>query len=214
MLGFLGGTGPEGRGIALRLGLAGEAVMIGSRDPVRAEEAVRELKDTHGLSEVYGGLNDDVAQSSDVVFITVPFSAQASVLEPLSGALDGKVVVDTVAALAFSGGRADMLMVEEGSAAMQAQALLPGSRVVAALQTVSAHSLLEPATDIEGDVVICADDDEAKAVVSSLVERIRALRAVDGGALANSRYVEGITALLININRLHRARSGVKITGV
>ena len=214
MLGFLGGTGPEGRGIALRLGLAGEAVMIGSREPARAEEAVRELKDSHGLPKVYGGLNDEVAQSSDVVFITVPFSAQASVMEPLSGALDGKVVVSTVAPLAFSGGRADMLMVEEGSAAMQAQALLPGSKVVAALQTVSAHSLLEPVTDIEGDVVICADDDEAKAVVSSLVERIRALRAVDGGALANSRYVEGITALLININRLHRARSGIKITGV
>ena len=214
MLGFLGGTGPEGRGIALRLGLAGEAVMIGSREPARAEEAVRELKDSHGLPEVYGGLNDEVAQSSDVVFITVPFSAQASVLEPLSGALDGKVVVDTVAALAFSGGQAHMLAVEEGSAAMQAQALLPGARVVAALQTVSAHSLLEPATDIEGDVVICADDEEAKAVVSSLVERIRVLRAVDGGALANSRYVEGITALLININRLHRARSGIKITGV
>ena len=214
MLGFLGGTGPEGRGIALRLGLAGEAVMIGSRDSARAEEAVMELKDAHGLSEVYGGLNDEVAQRSDVVFITVPFSAQASVLEPLSGGLDGKVVVSTVAPLAFSGGRADMLMVEEGSAAMQAQALLPGSKVVAALQTVSAHSLLEPATDIEGDVVICADDEEAKAVVSSLVERIRALRAVDGGGLANSRYVEGITALLININRLHRARSGVKITGI
>ena len=214
MLGFLGGTGPEGRGIALRLGLAGEAVMIGSREPARAEVAVRELKDAHGLSEVYGGLNDEVAQSSDVVFITVPFSAQASVLEPLGGALDGKVVVDTVAALTFSGGQAHMLAVEEGSAAIQAQALLPGSKVVGALQTVSAHSLLEPAIDIEGDVVICADDEEAKAVVSSLVERIRALRAVDGGALANSRYVEGITALLININRLHRARSGVKITGV
>ena len=86
--------------------------------------------------------------------------------------------------------------------------------MVAALQTVSAHSLLEPATAIEGDVVTCADDEEAKALVMSLVERISALRAVDGGALANSRYVEGITALLININRLYKARSGIKIAGV
>ena len=204
MLGFLGGTGPEGRGIALRLGLAGEAVMIGSRDAARAEEAVRELKSLHNLSEVYGGLNEDAARMADIVFITVPFAAQWSLLEPLKGALDGKVVVSTVAPLGFSGGQPHMLPVEEGSAAMQAQALLPGSRVVAALQTVSAHSLLEPATAIEGDVVICADDEEAKALVMSLVERISALRAVDGGALANSRYVEGITALLININRLYK----------
>ena len=156
MLGFLGGTGPEGRGIALRLGLAGEVVMIGSRDAARAEEAVRELKSLHNLSEVYGGLNEDVARMSDVAFVTVPFAAQRSLLEPLKEALDGKVVVSTVAPLGFLGGQAHMLPVEEGSAAMQAQALLPGSRVVAAFQTVSAHSLLEPATAIEGDVVTCA----------------------------------------------------------
>ena len=124
MLGFLGGTGPEGRGIALRLGLAGEAVMIGSRDAARAEEAVRDLKSLHNLSEVYGGLNEDVARVSDVAFVTVPFAAQKSLLEPLKGALDGKVVVSTVAPLGFSGGQAHMLPVEEGSAAMQAQALL------------------------------------------------------------------------------------------
>ncbi len=214
MLGFLGGTGPEGRGIALRLGLAGEAVIIGSRDAARAEDAVRELKEAHNLSEAYGGLNQAAARRSDIVFITVPFSAQRELLDPLRDALEGKVVVSTVAPLAFSSGQASMLSVEEGSAAQQAQALLPGSRVVAALQTVSAHSLLEPEIAIEGDVVTCADDEEAKAVVMALVERINALRAVDGGPLANSRYVEGITALLININRRYKARSGVRIAGV
>ena len=214
MLGFLGGTGPEGRGIALRLGLAGEAVMIGSRDAARAGEAVRELKEAYNLSEVYGGLNQDAARRADIVFITVPFSAQRELLEPLRDLLEGKVVVSTVAPLAFSGGQASMLSVEEGSAARQAQGLLPGSRVVAALQTVSAHSLLEPETAIDGDVITCADDEEAKALVMSLVERINALRAVDGGPLANSRYVEGITALLININRRYKARSGVRIAGV
>ena len=214
MIGFLGGTGPEGRGVALRLGLAGETVMIGSRDAARAAEAVRELKEAHNLLEVYGGLNEDAACRSDVVFITTPFSAQRELLEPLGEALDGKVVVCTVAPLAFSRGQAHTLPVEEGSAAQQAQALLPGSRVVAALQTVSAHSLLETETAIEGDVVTCADDKEAKALVMSLVERISALRAVDGGALANSRYVEGITALLININGRYRARSGVRVTGI
>ncbi len=214
MLGFLGGTGPEGRGIALRLGLAGEAVIIGSRDAARAEEAVRELKEAHNLPDASGGLNEDAARRADVVFITVPFSAQVELLSPLRDALDGKVVVCTVAPLDFSGGQASMLAVDEGSAAQQAQKLLPGSRVVAALQTVSAHSLLEPETAIEGDVVTCADDEEAKALVMSLVERISALRAVDGGPLANSRYVEGITALLINVNRRYKARSGVRVTGI
>ena len=214
MLGFLGGTGPEGRGIALRLGLAGEAVFIGSRDAARAEEAVRGLKEAHNLPDASGGLNEDAARRADVVFITVPFSAQAELLAPLRDALDGKVVVCTVAPLAFEGGQARMLAVDEGSAAQQAQSLLPGSRVVAALQTVSAHSLLEPETAIEGDVVTCADDEEAKALVMSLVERISALRAVDGGPLANSRYVEGITALLINVNRRYKARSGMRITGI
>ena len=214
MLGFLGGTGPEGRGIALRLGLAGEAVMIGSRDAARAGEAVRDLKETHSLPDVYGGLNEDVARRADVVFITAPFAALGGLLEPLREALDGKVVVSTVAPVAFSGGQAHVLPVEEGSAAQQAQALLPGSRLVAALQTVSAHSLLEPETAVEGDVVTCADDQDAKAMVMGLVERVNALRAVDGGPLANSRYVEGITALLINVNRRYKARSGIKIAGI
>ena len=190
MLGFLGGTGPEGRGIALRLGLAGEAVMIGSRDAARAEEAVRELKSLHNLSEVYGGLNEDVARMSDVAFVTVPFAAQRSLLEPLKEALDGKVVVSTVAPLGFLGGQAHVLPVEEGSAAMQAQTLLPGSRVVAAFQTVSAHSLLEPATAIEGDVVTCADDEEAKAhgdVPGRAYQRAESSRRGRAGELALRR---------------------------
>ena len=215
MLGFLGGTGPEGRGIALRLGLAGEVVMIGSRDAARAEEAVRELKSLHNLSEVYGGLNEDAARMSDVAFITVPFAAQMSLLDPLKEALDGKVVVSTVAPLGFSGGQAYMLAVEEGSAAMQAQALLPGLQELSQPSRPSAPTACwSLRLRLMGDVVTCADDEEAKALVMSLVERISALRAVDGRALSNSRYVEGITALLININRLYKARSGIRITGV
>ena len=104
MLGFLGGTGPEGRGIALRMALAGEPVVIGSRDAARGDEAARELAAAHGLSGVYGGLNEDAARRSDVAFITTPFAAQRDVLAPLADALDGKVVVCTVVPLAFSGG--------------------------------------------------------------------------------------------------------------
>ena len=107
-----------------------------------------------------------------------------------------------------------MAAVEEGSAALQAQALLPGSRVVAAFQSISAHDLLDLAKPVEGDVVTCADDEEAKALVMSLAERIPSLRAIDGGGLENSRYVEGITALLLNINRIYKARSSLRVTGI
>jgi NADPH-dependent F420 reductase len=214
MLGFLGGTGPEGKGLALRLGLSGEPVIIGSRDAARAEEAARELSALGSLSEVYSGLNDEVARSADVVFIAVPFPAQRSLLESLKDHLEGKVVVSTVVPVAYSQGRFSMEVVEEGSAALQARALLPGSKVVAAFQTVSAHGLLDIAKPVEGDVVTCADDDEAKALVMSLAEGIPSLRAIDGGGLENSRYVEGITALLLNINRIYKARSSLRVVGI
>ena len=214
MLGFLGGTGPEGRGLALRLGLAGEPVIIGSRDASRAEEAARELKALGSLSNVFGGPNEEVARSADVVFITVPYPAQRALLEELKGQLEGKVVVDTVAPVAYSRGQFSIVEVEEGSAALEAQAVLSGSRVVAAFQTISAHDLLDPAMSVEGDVITCADDDEARGLVMALAERIPSLRALNGGGLENSRYVEGITALLLNINRIYKARSTIKVAGL
>ena len=122
--------------------------------------------------------------------------------------------MDTAVALTRSGGRFDLMHVEEGSAALQAQALLPESNVVAAFQTISAQDLLDISHSVEGDVIVCADDDAAKALVMSLVEKIPALRAVDGGGLAGSRYVEGITPLLLNVNRRYRARTAVRILGI
>ncbi|MDP6102626.1 MAG: NADPH-dependent F420 reductase [Dehalococcoidia bacterium] len=214
MIGFLGGTGSEGRGLAVRLGLAGEPVIIGSRDAARAEEVARELKALGHLSEVHSGLNQEVAGSADVVFVTVPFPAQRALLGSLKEQLDGKVVVDTVVPVTYSRGRFDMVCAEEGSAAMEARVLLPGSRIVAAFQTISAHDLLDLTKSVEGDVVICADDEEAKALVMTLAENIPSLRAVDGGDLENSRYVEGITALLLNINRLYQAQSAIKLIGI
>ncbi len=214
MLGFLGGTGPEGRGLALRLALAGETVFIGSRDADRAVEAAQELKRDPSLTEVHGGLNDEVARRADVLFITVPFAAQRPLLEPLREALAGKVVVDTVSPLTRSKGQFHIEEVEEGSAALQAQAILPESRVVAAFQTVSAQELLEPPKPVQGDVVTCAWDEEAKRLVMALAERIPDLRAIDGGDLGSSRYVEGITALLLNINRVYKGRATIRIEGV
>ena len=214
MLGILGGTGPEGMGLALRLGLAGEPVFIGSRDAARAAAAAESLRAQGVTTDVQGGLNEEAAERADTVVITVPFEAQRAVLESVRDRLRGKTVVDTAVALTRSGGRFDLMHVEEGSAALQAQALLPDSNVVAAFQTISAQDLLDAARPVEGDVVVCADDDRARAFVMSLVERIPALRAVDGGGLAGSRYVEGITPMLLNVNRRYRARTAVRILGL
>ncbi len=214
MLGFLGGTGPEGMGLALRLGLAGEPVFIGSRDTTRAFAVAARLRGQGVTAEALGGLNEEAAERADTVVIAVPFEAQRLVLEPLRERLHGKTVVDTAVALTRSGGRFDLLHVDEGSAALQAQAILPESSVVAAFQTISARDLLDAARSVEGDVVVCADDDTARRRVMSLVERIPALRAVDGGGLASSRYVEAITPLLLNINRLYRARAAIRIVGI
>ncbi len=214
MLGILGGTGPEGMGLALRLGLAGEPVFIGSRDAARAVAAAESLRDQGVTAEVLGGLNEEAAERADMVVIAVPFEAQRAVLESVRDRLRGKTVVDAAVALTRTGARFDLMNVEEGSAALQAQAQLPESSVVAAFQTISARDLLDASHAVEGDVIVCADDDAARALVMSLAERIPALRAVDGGGLAGSRYVEGITPLLLNVNRTYRARTAVRILGI
>ena len=214
MLGILGGTGPEGMGLALRLGLADEAVFIGSRDAARAVAAAESLRDQGVTAEIQGGLNEEAAERADTIVVAVPFEAQRAVLESVRERLRGKTVVDAAVALTRTGGRFDLVHVEEGSASLQAQALLPESSVVAAFQTISARDLLDASHAVEGDVVVCADDDAARALVMSLAERIPALRAVDGGGLAGSRYVEGITPLLLNVNRTYRARTAVRILGI
>ena len=201
-------------GLALRLGLAGEPVFIGSREAARAAATAQSLRDQGVTAEVRGGLNEEAAERADTIVVAVPFEAQRAVLESVRERLRGKTVVDAAVALTRAGGRFDLTHVEEGSASLQAQALLPESRVVAAFQTISAQDLLDASRTVEGDVIVCAHDDAARALVMSLVERIPALRAVDGGGLAGSRYVEGITPLLLNVNRTYRARTAVRILGI
>ncbi len=214
MIGFIGGTGPEGRGLALRLAMAGEAVMIGSRDAQRAADAAESVDSlAQGLS-VRGGLNEAVAAESDLVFIAVPYSGHRSTVEALRPTLDGKLVVDVVAPLEFGRGGATAVDVPEGSAAEQAQAALPNSTVVGAFHNLSAEELLKPELAVDSDVIVCANDREAKSQVMELAEKIEGVRAVDGGALHNSKYVEDLTALLININRIYRVHSTIKIGGI
>ena len=214
MLAFLGGTGPEGRGLALRLALAGEEIIIGSRDESRAREAAEALNELAPGASISGDVNAVAAQRGDMVFITVPYEAQKPLLEQVAGLLTGKLVVDVVAPLSFVRGRARALSVEEGSAAMQAQQLLPDSFVVAAFQNISSADLIAPGMTMEGDVVVCSDHRESKERVMEMVPKIRDLRAVDGGGLENAKYVEELTALLLNINRIYKCQSMIKIVGI
>ena len=214
MIGFIGGTGPEGRGLGLRLALAGYDVMVGSRDAARAGEAAERVASLAPLASVSGGLNEEVAERSETVFVTVPYPAQRPALGPLAGALAGKIVVTTVVPMGFDAGGASYLPIESGSAAMEARETLPDSRVVAAFQTVSAHDLLNPEGRLDSDVVVCSDDDEAKEAVCGLAEEIAGIRAVDGGGLRNAVFVEHITPLILNVNRIYGGRAAIRLTGI
>ena len=214
MIGFLGGTGPEGRGLGLRLALAGHDVMIGSRLAARAQEAAERVA-ARGQGVLVGaGRNEDVARRARTVFVTVPYEGQRPLLESLAEALTGKIVVTTVVPLRFDAGGATFLPIDAGSAAMEARETLPESRVVAAFQTISAHDLLNPKKRIDSDVVVCSDDEEAKAAVAALAEEIPGVRAVDGGGLRNAVFVEHITPLVLNLNRIHGGRAAIRLTGL
>jgi NADPH-dependent F420 reductase len=210
---FIGGTGEEGMGLAYRFGLAGHACIIGSRSAERAEAAVAELLENDAALPLTAAENGAAATDADLVVVTTPYTALAPTLPPLAGALAGKIVVSTVVPMAFEGGRASLLPVPEGSAAQQQQALLPDSTVVAAFQNLSARKLLKGAP-IEADVVVCADDGDAKQRIMELSEAIEGVRGVDGGALANAQMVEGITVLLVSINRTYKTQAGIRIAGI
>lgn len=215
MLAILGGTGPEGKGLALRLAMAGETPIIGSRDAGRGAAAAEELAQSSDGAVIKGTDNAGAAASADVVFLAFPYEGQRPVLEDLAPVLKGKIVVSVIAPMTFERGKgASAVEVEAGSAAQEAQDILPDSQVVAAFQNASAEELLDPAVTMEGDVVVCSDHPEAKKLVMDLADKIKDLRGVDGGGLANAKYVEQITPLLVNINRIYKVHSSIKIVGV
>ncbi len=215
MIGFVGGTGPDGMGLALRFAMAGNPVLIGSRNARRAREAADSVTAiAEGRVRVAGALNEEVCIESDVVFVTVPYDGHQPTLESNRYRLQGKVVVDVVVPLEFGRGGAKAIEAPEGSAAQQAQTILPDSKVVGAFHNVSAEELLKPDVRIDSDVIVCSDDADAKSQIMQLAEVIHGVRAVDGGGLHNSRYVEQFTAMLININRIYKTHSTIKIVGI
>ena len=215
MLAILGGTGPEGKGLALRLAMAGETPIIGSRDASRGAAAAQELSQLASNVDIRGSDNSGAVLQADVVFLAFPYEGQRPVLEDLGPALKGKIVVSVIAPMKFERGKgASAVEVEAGSAAQEAQDMLPDSQVVAAFQNASAEELLEPNITMEGDVVVCSDHAAAKKIVMDLADQIKDLRGVDGGSLANAKYVEQITPLLVNINRIYKTHSSIKIVGI
>ena len=215
---IIGGTGALGAGLALRWARAGIPTVIGSRSPERAEEAAARVRDAVDGAEVEGLQNEEAAKRGQIVFLTVPFRAQSENLNNLRNALDpGQILVDcTVPVAAAVGGKATRsLGVWQGSAAQQAQEMVPeGVTVVAALHTIGAPVLGDLDATLDEDVLVCGDRKAEKARVAALIEKIEGLRAVNAGALETARIVEQLTPLLISINARYKTHAGIRITGL
>ncbi|PRY46924.1 reduced coenzyme F420:NADP oxidoreductase [Umezawaea tangerina] len=214
-MGVLGGTGAQGKGLALRWAKAGLKVVIGSRAAERAEKTAEELRDLAGVDHVTGADNLGCAEQADVVLVAVPWDGHAELVASLREALVGKIVIDCVNPLGFDKQGPFALAVEEGSAAQQTAALLPESRVTAAFHHVSAVSLADLSIEsVDMDVLVLGDDREATDVVRELAETVPGFRGVFGGRLRNAHQVEAFTANLIAINRRYKAHAGLKITDI
>ena len=209
-VGVLGGTGDQGRGLAYRLARAGQKVVIGSRAADRAAQAASEIG--HGVE---GAENAECARRSDIVIIAVPWDGHAKTIEALREELSGKLVVDCVNPLGFDKKGAYALKPEEGSAAEQAAALLPDSRVTAAFHHLSAVLLSDPEIEeIETDVMVLGEVRADCEIVQALAARIPGMRGVFAGRLRNAHQVESLVANLISVNRRYKAHAGVRLTDI
>lgn len=211
---ILGGTGKEGSGLALRWARAGHRILIGSRDRERARTRARELAAHLDGAAIAGLTNEEAARAGEVVVVAVPHAGHRALLEGLRDPLRGKVVLDTVVPLDFGSPRL-YAPPPEGSAAEEAQAVLgPEARVVAALHQIAAHELQALDHPLDADAPLCGDDPEAKRVAAGLIESL-GVRALDAGPLAMASVLEGLTALLVRLNRRYKVKgAGLRITGL
>jgi len=212
--GIIGGTGPEGQGIALRLSKIGLQVSIGSREDHKAKSVTQKIAKIVPEANLEYGSNSLICKNSDILFLTTPYSAQKSVLRANVNQLADKILINVVAPIEFKEDKFSAVSVTEGSAAYQTQILLPKTKVVSAFQTISAKHLMKVNLAIESDVIVCSNFEEAKIFVMDLISKIPVLNPVDGGELENSVYVENFTALLLNINKRHKVLSSIKILGL
>lgn len=208
----LGGTGPQGRGLARRFAAAGLKVVIGSRSAERAQAAAEALA---SVGDVKGASNADAADAGDIVLVVVPWDGHGELLAELKPHLDGKIVVDCVNPLGFDKQGAYALAVEEGSATQQAAAILTESTVVGAFHNVSAVLLEDPEVEkVETDVLVLGDNREATDLVQALADVVPGMRGIYAGRIRNAHQVEALTANLISINRRYKAHAGVRVTDV
>jgi NADPH-dependent F420 reductase len=215
---IIGASGALGFGLALRWGRAGIPIVIGSRDAGRAEEAAERARAAVPEGSFEGLENAEAATRDEIVVLSVPFRNQSETLTNLKGSLrPGQIVVDATVPLAAAvGGKATRTLgVWQGSAAQQAQEMVPdGVRVVSALHTVSATLLGQLDHALDEDILVCGDVKDDKARVIELIDRIDGLRGVDCGRLEMARLTEQLTPLLISINVRHKTHAGIKITGL
>ena len=213
-LAFLGGTGPQGQGLARRFALAGYPIVLGSRHAERAQESAAALAASTG-GQITGMANAQAAAAGDVVIVAVPWDGHGELLATLTAELAGKIVIDCVNPLGFDSKGAFALAVAEGSAAEQAAQLLPESRIVGAFHHISAELLADAEVhEIATDVLVLGDDREATDLVQALVADIPGMRGIFGGRLRNAHQVEAMTANLISINRRYKTQAGLRVTGL
>ncbi len=216
-IGVLGGTGEQGRGLATRWAVAGQRVIIGSRQEGRAQEAAAEVGAAIAPrpANVTGMHNEACAAEADIVLLAVPWSSHAETLAGVSNQLRGKILIDCVNPLGFDKRGAFAVAVPEGSAAQQAAALLPETWVVAAFHHISAKLLLDlQLVEVASDVMVLGDERSATDTVAALAALIPGMRGIYAGRLRNAGQVEALTANLISINRRYRTHAGVAVTGL
>jgi NADPH-dependent F420 reductase len=210
----VGGTGPQGRGLAYRFALAGHTLLLGSRDVGRAQEKADEINAKLDEPRVSGLDNADAVGKADIVLMAVPWDGHAALVASLAESLAGKVVISCVNPLGFDQDGPFGLVLEE-SAAQETQRLVPTARVVGAFHHVAALSLWKTPDPLSHeDVLVCGDDADAKGLVQDLASAVTGKRGIDAGGLRLARQLEPLTAVLISMNKRYKTRSGVAITGV
>jgi 8-hydroxy-5-deazaflavin:NADPH oxidoreductase len=214
MIGIIGGTGPQGKGLAYRLALAGVDVLLGSRSTEKGEAVAAEMSATvEGGGTILGAANADLPGRCDVLLVALPYEGLADTLEPMADAVDGHVVMSAVNHLGFKGGP-HALPVEAGSSALEIAGLLPGARVTTAFNNVSAVHLINAEHVFDEDVLVSGDDADAIAETVALVDKVEGLRGVASGPLAHAATIEAMTAVIISINKAHKTNAGLRITGL
>lgn len=217
---LLGGTGPEGRGLALRFALAGLDAWIGSRDASRAEQTARELGEALAPyaagkpGKIHGSSNIEAAKRAAIVCPVIPFRALPALLDEIRADVVAKPVLDVTNPITRVRGQFAIDPIEAGSTAEWIQQILPDSVVVSGFKNLSAEELADLSHPLEGDILLCSDDPATVTNFIELTRRIPSLRGVDAGPLRNARFLEGITALLMNLNRRHKAITSIRVLGL